>query len=155
MIARLMVLVGAAFMIGGLAYASPAAASPDSPGGKPCKAYMFAESPQNLCTDLLDHEGDNNCDDVRFKVTVVDVTYDPWDLDSNNDGKGCESWPWFPGSTHKATPTATHSSAEAQTPTLPKTGPGLYVLGVLGGLAVAGGGVALAATRRRRTHFEA
>ena len=37
---------------------------------------------------------DNNCDDIRALVLLVDINVDPLGLDGNdNDGRGCESYP--------------------------------------------------------------
>lgn len=72
-----------------LAYAMPAqAAAP-----QPCAAYDYTGTNISLCKDFDGVTADQDCSDIGYQVTLGSTTIDPWKLDKDADGKGCETKP--------------------------------------------------------------
>lgn len=126
-----------------------------SPPAKPkkCKAYVYAGTKQTLCDRFPGERGKVNCDDVKFRVTLVDAANDPWGLDGNRGekGVGCESKPLKPTDN----PPAAGAGAGQSAGSLPVTGASVPVLGGVAALLLVGGGAAVLVARRRRTRFTA
>ncbi|MEU4680744.1 LPXTG cell wall anchor domain-containing protein [Micromonospora sp. NPDC023737] len=141
---------------------TPPTSEPAEP--RDCEAYVYTGTTQNLCADFPNPSGAVNCSDVKYRVTLVDVSNDPWGLDGNTGtpGIGCESNPLMPtsGSTEEPTadPTASASTSAAPAPGagggLPVTGINGVALAATGGVLLLGGG-ALMLIRRRRVRFDA
>lgn len=154
-----------------LAPTSPARAA----DARDCAAYVYFGSHTTVC-DRLGDATDVNCDQVAYRVSLVDVAVDPWSLDvGGKDGVGCQSYPvrHFPSAspslskpTVKPKPSASSShtpGAGVHTiPNPPQNGPALAVTGPDGRVLGAGaavlallGGALLVISRRRKMHFRA
>lgn len=142
-----------------------------------CSAYVFAGSQQSLC-GRFPGSNDQDCGDVYFQVRLLNPKYDPWRLDDDGDGLGCDDNVVKPrptssaGTTPSATPSATRkpttrpsatrptpsrpvrTTSAAAAPTLPKTGPGFGIVASVALGLLGGGGLLALATRRRRMRFE-
>lgn len=128
-----------------------------------CAAYV------GLC-DQFPSANSVNCSDIGHQVQVVVPGVDPWNLDADDDGTGCESSAPAPTSAPptSAKPTSSKTAQTSQStsrpetteegvagPTLPKTGPGAPLAALVGGSIALGGAVLLWLVRRRRERFEA
>lgn len=120
------------------ASATPTETHPDA---LPCDAYTYP-SGGSLCTDFPGPE-DVDCAEIVGQVTLVNNAQDPWLLDVDADGVGCEVE--SPGVT--TTPVGS-VSGEGE---LPLTGAPVVALVLAGVGALAFGGLVLLAVRRRRT----
>lgn len=61
-----------------------------------CEAYDYTRNPKpgDLCADFGDFKGDPTCDDIKYRVTILNPDVDPWRLDQGGTkGIGCESKP--------------------------------------------------------------
>jgi LPXTG cell wall anchor motif len=79
---------------------APANCTPDNPDdtAQGCEAYFYTGTNQNLCTQFPGEQSGLDCNDVKYRVTLVDKTNDPWGLDGNlgTPGVGCEENPLLP-----------------------------------------------------------
>lgn len=134
---------------------------PTTPPTAPaCEAYDYTGNPHpgNLCSVTLPE--DPNCDDIGYRVTVLNPDVDPWRLDQGGQvGIGCEDKPLkFDGGSGGGDPTETPSPAPstsnvADGGNLPVTGMSsvtMYGIVGIGLLLAAGGGLLLFVGRRRR-----
>lgn len=87
---------------------SPAAAATTAH----CERYAFYPSGQSLC-DKFPGNTKRDCTKVKYKVALLNANIDPWHLDRDGDGMGCESNPNCPN----PYPTATHTSTPTTAPT--------------------------------------
>lgn len=180
MIKSIIVGISLALASGAPVYAADAGpsgpAAPKAAVVVACEAYVYKGTGTNLCgahptaTDL-------DCAQLAKPVTVVVKGVDPWNLDIDADGVGCDL-PAGPASSSASASASAKPSASASTSSgpaaatagtsstsstsavtdagsLPLTGPSPWVLGGLGVLVLAVGGAAVVATRRRRARFEA
>jgi LPXTG-motif cell wall-anchored protein len=154
---KILIALLTGFALALLGGSAPALATGSHSSG--CAAY-------NLCQTFP--HGSHNCTEIGHPVQVG--KWDPWGLDRDHDGTGCET----PGNTD-VPPPVVHSSAPshkpsatpsrstkaagagtAQGPQLAKTGPSAPVIaGTAAVLIVLGGGALLLARRKRRVQFEA
>lgn len=146
----------AALLFGGVLLAP----APAFAGTTDCEAYTYKANSLSLCSEFPD-ETEVDCPQIGQPVRVTVVGTDPWQLDADDDGFGCETETGGSGGVDGIVPTAA-PAADAGTdgtdteavPQLPDTG--------LSGTWLAGGAVLLAAgagtaliARRRRYRFEA
>lgn len=144
-----------------------------------CAAYVFRGTQTTLCGQFPGNT-DRDCPEIGKPVDLVKKGSDPWALDNDKDGRGCDDVSTSPSPspskttvkpspskttkaptatpsrtrTGKPTPSRSTSSAAVSGPTLPKTGaPGGLLTG-LGILSLVGGALAVWAVRTRRTRFE-
>jgi LPXTG-motif cell wall-anchored protein len=124
-----------------------------SPPAKPkkCDAYVYAGTKQSLC-DRFASASEVDCKDVKWRVRLLGDE-DPWKLDDDRDGMGCEANRLKP--TDDPAPPAAGAGGGQSAGSLPVTGASVPVLGGVAALLLVGGGAALVATRRRRTRFTA
>lgn len=130
-----------------LMFAAPAMAAPndDKPGH--CSAYRYvSDTNGNICGDF---PGDDDRDCGADNIEPVKLLFgsDPWRLDRDDDGTGCEASETGAGSGNSSNVERNGAA------TLPKTGPGMVV--GIGGVVLAAGIAAFAVARRRRVRFEA
>lgn len=122
-----------------------------TPDPEPDLCAAYADS-ATWCEDGVE---DYNCPDIPDKykpVILVDAGTDPFGLDGNGNGEGCE------GDVPTATPTATASPTETPAPSpdtgdngeLPDTGPETVWLAVLGAGLLAAGSLMLLRTRTNK-----
>jgi hypothetical protein len=189
---RLKLIIAAAFFgllfFGAPVYAPPAFATEGETQG--CEAYTYkgATAEGNVCAEFPNKPGKDDpydCGDLKGKTLVLlNPADDPWTLDADKDGWGCEGpneGPGNPGpnpsesssspapkpseSTSSSAPAPSKSSSSApgavetedndNEPQLPVTGPSGWVLGTVGVLLAGLGVAAFALTRRRNTKFTA
>jgi LPXTG-motif cell wall-anchored protein len=163
---RIAPLLIAAFAAAGFCLATPAHAVDATPK---CAAYV------DLC-DEFPGDADQNCAPngaIDHPVTLVNPANDPWDLDRDHDGIGCDDAGSASPTPTKSTPSPTKSASKAPThrpsPTpsrsavasgaggseLPVTGtPAGVIAGGAAGLVMVGA-VAAVVARRRRIRFNA
>jgi LPXTG-motif cell wall-anchored protein len=142
------------------ASASP---SPSAPAAKPCEAYLYYGTSTNLCADFPG-PADRDCKDIGYRVQLVKVGVDPWELDGirggprGRPGVGCDSLPRKPVTSASASPSPSRSTSAAAAgdgTELPLTGPTTGIAIGVGALLLTTGVVVLLAQRRRRTTFRA
>lgn len=117
-----------------------------------CSAYVYAANGVSLCADHA--AGDVDCKRIGAPVSLAGGA-DPWRLDRDGDGRGCETQT---GSAPTPASSPSRTTTEAGTGgTLPLTGPGAPVYVAAGvSLTAAGGALALLlVARRRRLRFRA
>ena len=126
----------------------PPTTTPPTP--QDCEAYLYTETKENLCKEFPGNQEDITCEDVKYRVTLVNENNDPWGLDGNTGtpGIGCESNPLKP--TTELTPAATPSPVGL----LPVTGDGggnkmPYVVGAAAVVLVAGALLVFASRTRK------
>jgi LPXTG-motif cell wall-anchored protein len=89
-----------------------------------CEAYTYTTASgsagQSLCVDFGSRVSDVDCPDIGYQVTLRNRGVDPWLLDRDGDGRGCDG----AGSVTKPqpTPTAPRTTAPPVT-TAPATRP--------------------------------
>jgi LPXTG-motif cell wall-anchored protein len=123
-------------------------AAPAQAAAEDCAAYV------NLCADFPG-SADRDCPQIGHPVQLVNPANDPWRLDDDNDGVGCEV-DATPTKKAPAKPKPSRSAAGGTTEgRLPVTGApvGALVGAGAGVLVLGAGGVWLA--RRRRTRYVA
>ena len=163
---------------------APAMAEPSAPVSAPaagiaakvtpdCAAYAYRGSGVSVCAT---HPGSakRNCTQIGHPVRVRIAGVDPWRLDADDDGTGCDksNFPEHvapspaPSSSSPSvrpsksvrpdgpTPSTTAARPGAG-PTLPLTGPGAPVYVAVGVGALVTGALLWAAARRRRNRFVA
>lgn len=138
--------------------ASASAAPPSAPAAAPeCAAYTYFGTKTSLCADFGGRT-EVDCAAIGYRVALKNKAVDPWRLDQDGNGVGCQSCGRkpTPSATPSATPSTETPAAGGQGPTLPLTGPGTGAL-VLGGMGVVGvlAGVTVYAVGRRRQRFQA
>jgi LPXTG-motif cell wall-anchored protein len=110
-------LSGVVLALAGLS--SPALAT--GGGSKPCQAYVYTGTKTTPC-----HEhpgpGDVNCPAIDYRVKLVGKS-DPWKLDLDKDGYGCETRPPCPTPTVTPTTPPTTAPTTQPTTTAPTTTP--------------------------------
>lgn len=146
-------LLLAGFFVAGAALFTPASpAQAQAPGG--CSAYTYVGTATTIC-DRFPGAADRDCPQLNGTVKVRTSGVDPWRLDRDGDGTGCDGAALTPAAAAPGEPApATSSPAAPGAATLPKTGPGMPVL--VGGAAVAAGaGALLLLSRRRKITFSA
>lgn len=174
--------VGVVLVAGGLSLAIPSQAAAPSAA---CDAYVYKGTTVSLCDDFPGST-DRDCGPkgaIKHPVTLIDKAEDPWRLDGDNDGTGCDKGagqtPWTPPvqptttkPTHKPTHHTTsptpktsrstaHNAVGVQTSDtasadhLAITGPSTGTLVGVAGCIVAAGVGAFIAARRRRRKFQA
>lgn len=156
MIRRLAVVVLGA--VAALCVVAPAQAAPEGP----CAAYIYTDTAISLCEDFAGVVTDQNCDDVKYRVTLVSNTNDPWQLNDDDDNTGCDLNPLHPKPSPKPSRSATKAPTHAPThqskspaagaveARLPVTGPPVGLITAIAGGVVVVGGILIAVTRRRR-----
>lgn len=183
---RSKLIIAAAFFgllfLGAPVYAPPAFATETETQGCAAYTYKGATAEGNVCADFPNTQKDYDCDNLKGKVLVLlNPADDPWGLDADKDGWGCEGPNEGPGNpepnpsesssspapkptktTSNPTPIQSSSSApnsvsaednEDDEPQLPVTGPSGWALGAAGILLAGLGVTAFALTRRRNTKF--
>jgi hypothetical protein len=114
-------VTGAVLAVAGLS-AAPATAAKTAD----CAAYVYTGTTKTLC-DKFSGRKDVNCDEVKYKVTLVNKWDDPWKLDGNGSSKGngygCESNPNCPVPTKPPTTPPTTAPTTAPTTVPPTTPP--------------------------------
>lgn len=129
---------------------SPAATTPAAPAQ--CTAYVYAGSKVSLCTDFPGST-ERACapeGPVKFQVRVVSPEVDPWALDADEDGIGCDALPVKASSTQTAS-----ASPDPDAASLPLTGSGASFVALVGALVLALGVALVVGLRRRTRRFEA
>lgn len=142
------VVAGGVLMTGAPSLASEKAQS--------CAAYAYVGTSTTIC-DRFPGNQDRNCPALDGTVKLVVKGTDPWRLDRDKDGTGCEGDALKPvdAATDPKTP-ADDSGNQGGTasPVLPKTGADASTLVIAGG-AVVGLGAFMMALRRRKIRFTA
>jgi hypothetical protein len=111
----------AACAVGALAaltLAAPASAAP----GNLCAAYRYTGSQDTLC-DKYSGARDVDCSEIGYQVTVVVRGVDPWALDRDGDGRGCDSGGTPTRPPVRPCPTTAKPTTPAPKPTTPSTVP--------------------------------
>ncbi len=136
---------------GALGVAAPAQAQAKEDS---CSAYAYLMTDTTIC-DLFPGNKDRNCEQLKGKISVINKGTDPWKLDRDRDGVGCEGQPLRvddpgtqPADPQNGSNAGTGEAGKAKDK-LPVTGPGMPL--IVGGSAVLIGaaGVGIVAYRRK------
>ncbi len=124
-----------------------------------CAAYTYVGTSTTIC-DRFPGSADKDCPDLKGTVKLKVTGTDPWRLDRDKDGKGCEGTALKPVNSGTSPEDVDKAMGEIGVPgtgpkdKLPVTGPELPLV-VGGGVAaiVVGGGLFM--LRRRQVRFTA
>lgn len=177
MISTILAATAAAVLAGAPVYQVPsgppsAPAAPKAATVAACEAYVYKGSTTDLC-GAYPTAKDLDCKLLAKPVQLVTKGVDPWGLDRDGDGIGCDIKPSgsaSASSSASASPSASASSSSSAAPSasgattteahpdsgpqLPLTGPSGWWLFAVGSVLVMGGLAVFAAVRRRRVTFK-
>ncbi len=125
----------------------PVAKSPTPKPAQDCAAYLYAGSTVNLCGQFPAGK-DVDCKAIGYKIQLAGKA-DPWRLDADQDGVGCETYPIKRFAAPKTSEPPAGGGGE-----LPVTGTPIGAVAAIG-VGIVGLGVAGLFVARHRRRFSA